>query len=150
MLCNQVRIPNIESKRWPALNPKSLFREDSKEEEVRCIINADYYGKIGEGWKIDESNIFQYCEYDLQAFVTYRITRPLKDGVSLPKLNQSQLFNRSRTGGFTVEVSPNYSYAKNDEVISLDQEQFAEIESTLKELKDGLDSEILDIIETTS
>ena len=57
-----------------------------------------------------ESEIQQANKFDVNPLIYFRLSNPLKEGVTLPLIDLKQVYGQSIKWGFEVEVIPDTSY----------------------------------------
>ena len=66
-------------------------------------------------------------QYDLDPLIFYRINKPLKEGKELPVINLTDFYEQTDKKGLSIELSPDYSYQKNQSIIDKSKDSYKDI-----------------------
>jgi hypothetical protein len=90
--------------------------------------------------------IFGFESHDIHPLIFYRLSKPLKQGKELPKLEISD-YIQTEGGKFELEVIPDYSCKISEKCIEENKEVFSEFEEAFKLNEDELKSkELLNVL----
>jgi hypothetical protein len=142
-------IKDIENKEWPALDPDEFLQKEASEDFKALYVahNTNGEEKIIPIPKSDEHSVFKPEEHDINPVIFYRLSRPLKDKVSLPSLNLDKYFEKTENHGFKIEVTPDYSFEKNKSLIKIHKEKYNKTVNTIKKFDEKFDAELLEATE---
>jgi hypothetical protein len=118
-------IEDIPGKEWPEFDETQLLQDKDDESYPKYVTNIIIDDeKLVPYPQTSEEGIFVKEAHDLNPLIFYRLARPLKDDAELPALTLSNYQKRAEIFGFKVELTPDYSYEKNDTLISLETNKY--------------------------
>ena len=97
--------------------------------------------------QLTEKEFLNNNNYDLDSLIYYRITRPLREGKELPVMNLNDYFKQTKQKGLTIELSPDYTYIKNDSMIEKAKDSYKEIFDQVVKFPKQCDRELLESVE---
>ena len=84
---------------------------------------------------------------DIDPQIYYRVSRPLAEGKELPVMSLTDYFDQTKQKGLSIELSPDYSYIKNDKIIEKSKEVYKDIYDQVAKFPLDCDSELIECIE---
>lgn len=84
---------------------------------------------------------------DLDPLIFYRITRPLVVGKTLPEINILDFYEQTKLKGLFIDLSPDYSYMRNDAMIEKAKDTHKEIVEQVIKFPRQCDRELLECLE---
>ena len=84
---------------------------------------------------------------DIDPQIFYRVSRPLAEGKELPVMSLTDYFDQTKQKGLSIELSPDYSYIKNDKIIEKSKEVYKNIYDQVVKFPLECDSELIECIE---
>jgi hypothetical protein len=141
-------IEDIQSKNWPELKPKEILEDTKAEFEPSYLSNVNVSGEsIKPMAETNEEGIFERESHDINPLIFYRITKPIKDGASLPELKLEDYHKKTDMFGIRIEADPDYSFQKNDMIIGLEYDKYLSMQDRIKLFDEKYDAELLKQIE---
>lgn len=150
-ICYATKAPinSIQDKEWPEIDEDELLKSEEDTTYPKYVAhNIHGENKILPIPKSDEAAIFKPEAHDMNPLIFYRLARPLKEEAKLPSLSLSKYYQESEFSGLKIEITPDYSYEKNKDIIKLQQEKYNKTEASIKKFDENLDGELLQSIET--
>ena len=150
-ICYATKTPikNIQEKEWPEADENELLRgEDDNTYPKYFAHNSHTDNKILPVPKSDEENVFVSESHDVNPLIFYRLARPLKEEAKLPTLTLETYFEKSDNHGIKIEITPDYTYEKNKEIIKLQQDKYNKTEASIRKFDEKFDGELINSIET--
>jgi hypothetical protein len=103
--------------------------------------------KVHEDLETTEEEIFNKQPQDINPLIYFRLERPLRGGAELPELNLEEFFHKTEFHGFDIELTPDYSFEINEELIENDRTQSEEIMYKLSKFNKKFDNDIIEAID---
>lgn len=91
----------------------------------------------------NEESVAQDDQYTINPMIFMRVSKKMKKGAKLPEIDLSKYFKVGVTKGLNIDVVPDLSRQKNDNLIKTFQEKWSEIEALDKEFDDSCKREFL-------
>ena len=83
----------------------------------------------------------------MDPLIFYRITKPLVDGKQLPELDINDFYEQTKQKGLYIELSPDYSYMRNESMIEKSKDTYKEIFEQVVKFPKQCDREMLECLE---
>jgi hypothetical protein len=142
-------IKDIQGREWPEIDANEVLDDQVNAEYPKYFAyNSQGETKVTPVPKADQNGIYRKEACDVNPLIFYRLARPLKKDVTLPLLNLSNYFVESEQYGFKIEISPDYTYEKNDKLIKLQKEKYNKVVKGITQFAEKYDGELLEAIET--
>lgn len=138
-------ISDIESKVWPQIS-KDLFKEQ-KRESATYISKCTAEDKSLPNVEVGEKGILLRGAYDLDPLIFYRLTHELKEDAELPSINLQDYYPLSDNKGIIVEITPNFNFDKNEDIINKNIENFKELSELIQKFPKQCDNELKEVVE---
>lgn len=141
-------IEDIQGKTWPEVNASELLEESKDHFEPSYLASVEVDDeKLVPMPETTDYGIFEKEAHDINPLIFFRITRPIKDDQSLPKLKLVDFFPRTELFGIKVEADPDYSFMKNDIIMALEFEKYQNIQNRIQLFDAKHDQELMKQIE---
>ena len=83
----------------------------------------------------------------MDPLIFYRITKPLVEGKQLPELDINDFYEQTKQKGLYIELSPDYSYMRNESMIEKSKDTYKEIFEQVVKFPKQCDRELLECLE---
>lgn len=97
--------------------------------------------------ELTENEFYNLNVNDIDPLIYYRVSRPLADGKELPVMSLTDYFEQTKQKGLSIELSPDYSYIKNDKIIEKSKETYKDIYDQVVKFPRQCDRELLECLE---
>ena len=149
-ICYATKYPitDIQGKEWPEFKSSEVLQEEADETYPKYFaFNSQGETRLTPTKSTDEEGIFNYKSFDSNPLIFYRLTRPLKADASLPSLNLTNYHEETDKYGYKIEITPDYTYEKNDTIIKLQKDKYNKVVKGMMKFNEKYDNELLECIE---
>lgn len=132
------------------MNESELLKDevDANYQVLYTAHNSNDGTKIFPNPKSNEDDIFKAESHDVNPLIFYRLARPLKEKAVLPTLALETYFEKTDLHGVKIEVTPDYSFEKNKDIIKIKKEKYNKTVDSIKNFEDKFDNELLEALES--
>ena len=122
-------LKNLKCK-FPKLKEGDLLVSKDTEHDLKYplyITNLKIGDKPLTKVELTETEFHNLNVNDIDPQIYYRVSRPLAEGKELPVMSLTDYFDQTKQKGLSIELSPDYSYIKNDKIIEKSKETYKDI-----------------------
>ena len=140
-------IKNLKSIKFPKVREGDIFDDKGETEAGKYpayITSLKSNDKPLTKPDLTEREFLNSNEHDVDPLIFYRITKPLVEGKPLPELDINDFYEQTKHKGLYIELSPDYSYLKNEGMIEKSKDTYKEIFEQVVKFPKQCDRELLE------